>query len=175
MSNGWQVCITCWSIIPVGHVSVCAVGCLPPLVAVSSPPSPCLCFCRTAGDGSPPDSPSPPSATQQHSESGLRMDLVFGHNTSDISQSSIIGRKHCKCFFPTANFTCPRPLGRGLCHYQGNPLRPWLQELAVFLGQCWHLDPHSPVLTSISGDKSPLNQLPVKKLFFSLIIKTFCH
>ena len=131
MSNGWQVCITCWSIIPVGHVSVCAVGCLPPLVAVSSPPSPCLCFCRTAGDGSPPDSPSPPSATQQHSESGLRMDLVFGHNTSDISQSSIIGRKHCKCFFPTANFTCPRPLGRGLCHYQGNPLRPWLQELAV--------------------------------------------
>ena len=35
--------------------------------------------------------------------------------------------------------------------------------------------PHSPVLIKISADKRPLNQLTVKNLFFSLIIKTFCH
>ena len=60
-------------------------------------------------------------------------------------------------------------------HYQGSLLRPWLQKMAVFRGQGWHLDPHSPVLIKISADKRPLNQLTVKKLFFSLIIKTFCH
>ena len=35
--------------------------------------------------------------------------------------------------------------------------------------------PHSPVLIKISADRRPLNQLTVKKLFFSLIIKTFCQ
>ena len=35
--------------------------------------------------------------------------------------------------------------------------------------------PHSPVLIKISADNSPLNQFPVKNLFFSLIIKTFRH
>ena len=34
---------------------------------------------------------------------------------------------------------------------------------------------HLHVLIKISADKSPLNQLTVKKLFFSLIIKTFCN
>ena len=62
-----------------------------------------------------------------------------------------------------------------LAHYQGNLLRPWPQKLTVLVGQCWHLDPHSPVLIKISADKRPLNQLTVKNLFFSLIIKTFCH
>ena len=33
--------------------------------------------------------------------------------------------------------------------------------------------PHSPVL--IAADNTPLNQLPVKNLFLSLIIKTFYH
>ena len=60
-------------------------------------------------------------------------------------------------------------------HYQGSLLRPWPQKMAVFRGQGWHLDPHSPVLIKISADKRPLNQLTVKKIFFSLIIKTFCH
>ena len=37
------------------------------------------------------------------------------------------------------------------------------------MGGIWH----SPVLIKISADKRPLNQLTVKNLFFSLIIKTF--
>ena len=35
--------------------------------------------------------------------------------------------------------------------------------------------PHSPMLIKISADNSSLNQLPVKNLFFSIIIKTFYH
>ena len=64
-----------------------------------------------------------------------------------------------------------------IMHYHGNLLRPWPQKLTVLVGQCWHLDPCAgpPVLIKISADNSPLNQLPVKSLFFSLIIKTFCH
>ena len=62
-----------------------------------------------------------------------------------------------------------------LPHHQGDLLRPWAQKLAVFLGQCWHLEPHSPVLINISADNSPLNLLTVKNSFFSLIIKTLCH
>ena len=42
---------------------------------------------------------------------------------------------------------------------------PWPQKLAVFRGQGWHLDPHSPVLINISADKRPFNQLTVKNLF----------
>ena len=53
-------------------------------------------------------------------------------------------------------------------HYHGSLLRPWPQKMAVFRGQGWHLDPHSPVLIKISADKRPLNQLTVKNLFFSL-------
>ena len=62
-----------------------------------------------------------------------------------------------------------------ISHYQGNLPRPCPQKLTVLVGQCWHLDPHSPVLIKISADNSPLNQLPVKNLFISFIIKTFCH
>ena len=42
--------------------------------------------------------------------------------------------------------------------------------MTVFSGQWWHLDP-----PFTWADKRPLNQLTVKKLIFSLIIKTFCH
>ena len=42
--------------------------------------------------------------------------------------------------------------------------------VVVFIHLC-----HSPVLIKISEDESPLNQLPVKNFFFSLIMKTFCH
>ena len=66
---------------------------------------------------------------------------------------------------------CPN----GQAHYQGSLLRPLPQKMAVFRGQGWHLDPHSPVLIKISADKRPLNQLTVKNLFFSLIIKTFYY
>ena len=58
-------------------------------------------------------------------------------------------------------------------HYQGNLLRPWTQLFSSVSGGIW--TPHSPVLIKISEDESPLNQLPVKNLFFSLIMKTFCH
>ena len=49
--------------------------------------------------------------------------------------------------------------------------RRWL--FSAVRGGIW--TPHSPVLIKISADKRPLNQLTVKKMFFSLIIKTFCH
>ena len=49
--------------------------------------------------------------------------------------------------------------------------RKWL--FSEVRGGIW--TPHSPVLIKISADKRPLNQLTVKNLFFSLIIKTFCH
>ena len=52
-------------------------------------------------------------------------------------------------------------------HYQGNLLRPWPQKLAVFFGQWWHLEPpFTCTQITISADKSPLNQLPVKIYFF---------
>ena len=52
-------------------------------------------------------------------------------------------------------------------HYQGNLLRPWPQKLAVFFCQWWHLElPFTCTQITISADKSPLNQLPVKIYFF---------
>ena len=53
----------------------------------------------------------------------------------------------------------------------GPDRRKWL--FSEVRGGIW--TPHSPVLIKISADKRPLNQLTVKNLFFSLIIKTFCH
>ena len=47
----------------------------------------------------------------------------------------------------------------------------WL--FSAVSGGIW--TPHSPVLIKISADKRPLNQLTVKNLFLSLIIKTFCN
>ena len=53
----------------------------------------------------------------------------------------------------------------------GPDRRKWL--FSEVRGGIW--TPHSPVLIEISADKRPLNQLTVKNLFFSLIIKTFCR
>ena len=53
----------------------------------------------------------------------------------------------------------------------GPDRRKWL--FSEVRGGIW--TPHSPVLIKISADKRPLNQLTVKNLFFSLIIKTFCR
>ena len=53
----------------------------------------------------------------------------------------------------------------------GPDRRKWL--FSEVRGGIW--TPHSPVLIKISADKRPLNQLTVKKIFFSLIIKTFCY
>ena len=53
----------------------------------------------------------------------------------------------------------------------GSDRRKWL--FSEVRGGIW--TPHWPVLIKISADKRPLNQLTVKKIFFSLIIKTFCH
>ena len=47
--------------------------------------------------------------------------------------------------------------------------RKWL--FSEVRGGIW--TPHPPVLIKISANKRPLNQLTVKNLFFSLIIKTF--
>ena len=52
----------------------------------------------------------------------------------------------------------------------GPDRRKWL--FSEVRGGIW--TPHSPVLIKISADKTPLNQLTVKKIFFSLFIKTFC-
>ena len=51
----------------------------------------------------------------------------------------------------------------------GPDCRKWL--FSEVRGGIW--TPHSPVLIKISADKRPLNQLTVKKIFFSLFIKTF--
>ena len=53
----------------------------------------------------------------------------------------------------------------------GPDRRKWL--FSEVRGGIW--TPHSPVLIKISAGKRPLNQLTVKKIFFSLIINTFCH
>ena len=53
----------------------------------------------------------------------------------------------------------------------GPDRRKWL--FSEVRGGIW--TPHSPVLIKISADKRPLSQLTVKNLFFSIIIKTFCH
>ena len=53
----------------------------------------------------------------------------------------------------------------------GPDRRKWL--FSEVRGGIW--TPHSHVLIKISADKRPLNQFTVKNLFFSLIIKTFCH
>ena len=58
------------------------------------------------------------------------------------------------------------PTTHTLIHYQGSLLRPWPQKMAVFCGQWWHLDPHSPVLINISADNRSLNQFTVKTYFF---------
>ena len=55
--------------------------------------------------------------------------------------------------------------------YGENTVESDILHMAVFRGQGWH----SHVLIKISADERPLNQLTVKNLFFSLIIKTFCH
>ena len=52
----------------------------------------------------------------------------------------------------------------------GPDRRKWL--FSEVRGGIW--TPHSPVLIKISADKRPVNQLTVKKIFFSLFIKTFC-
>ena len=49
--------------------------------------------------------------------------------------------------------------------------RKWL--FSVVSGGIW--TSHLPVQIKISADKRPLNQLTIKKIFFSLIIKTFCN
>ena len=64
----------------------------------------------------------------------------------------------------------------GICYITraaswGPDRRKWL--FSAVRGGIW--TPHSTVLIKISADKRPLNQLTVKNLFFSLIIKTFCH
>ena len=51
----------------------------------------------------------------------------------------------------------------------GPDRRKWL--FSEVRGGIW--TPHSPVLIKISADKRPLNQLTVKKFFFSLIVKHF--
>ena len=53
----------------------------------------------------------------------------------------------------------------------GPDRRKWL--FSAVSGGIW--TPHSPVLIKISADKRPLNQLTVKKIFFSLIIVVNSH
>ena len=43
-------------------------------------------------------------------------------------------------------------------HYQGNIMRPWLQILAVFLSQCWHLPP-TPTPTPTPNPHPPIHLL----------------
>ena len=53
--------------------------------------------------------------------------------------------------------------------------RPDHREWLLSEVRCGIWTPYVPVLIKISADKWPLNQLTVKHLFFSLIIKTFWH
>ena len=52
----------------------------------------------------------------------------------------------------SSNFQEGRPLvfaSLTLSDPERSLLRPWPQKMPVFLGQCWHLGPHSPVLIRV--------------------------
>ena len=70
--------------------------------------------------------------------------------------------------------TCQCP-SQGWVHYQGNLLRPWPQKLAVFLGQCWHLDPHSTELVKISAAHSTKSRFIARPSIIQVGCPTCCY
>ena len=75
----------------------------------------------------------------------------------NIKNASIDNKISCK--FQNLDYTLP-----------GKPSEALTAEI-----DCFSRSVLASGVIKISADKRPLNQLTVKNLFFSLIIKTFCH